>query len=88
MRNLDVRKCGAGKTIRRKYWMISRLDGREIDSGIVLHKEVMFRDNPWRQGATLDDGLFRLQGHIKNAWLEAGGRELAPPDQARVQINV
>jgi len=32
--------------------------------------------------------LFRLQGHIKNAWLEAGGRELAPPDQARVQINV
>lgn len=84
--DLDIRQYGAGKTIRKKYKIINEA-GDTIDSGWVLHKEVMAKDNPYRQGATLDDGLFRLQGHIKQAWLMGGGHELDPPDQIRVQIN-
>ena len=84
--DLDIRQHGTGRTIRRKYQIVNDLD-EALDTGIVLHKEVMARDNPYRQGAELDDGLYRLIGHIKGAWLAAGGTELEPPDQARVQIN-
>ncbi len=84
--DLDIRKHGVGRTIRRKY-RITNLIGDTLNQGWVLHKEVMARDNSYRQGATLDDGLYRLQGHIKQAWLQGGGQELDPPDQASVIIS-
>lgn len=85
-RNLNICRFGAGKTIRRKYEIVNWM-GETIDEGILLHKQVMGKDNPYRQGAELSDGHLRLQGHIKQAWLDAGGKELEPPDIASVRIT-
>jgi len=84
--DLDVREYGAGKTIRRKYRVVNYM-GDVIDSGRVLHKKVMGKDNPYRQGAELSDGAARLRSHIKDAWLSGGGVELEPPDHAEIVIN-
>ena len=85
--NLDIRSEGEGKTIRRKYRIVSLLNFNEVSRGIVLHKEVMAKDNMYRQGAVLDDGVMRLKGHILSAWLAGGGKQLNPPDAAVVEIT-
>ena len=84
--DLDIREYGAGRTIRRKYWIENEL-GEKTPAGWVLHKEVMEKDNHYRQGAELSSNTGRLLGHIENAWLSSGGKMPEPPDQIRFVIN-
>ncbi len=80
--DLDIREHGAGRTIRRKYWIENELS-ETLDTGWVLHKEAMGKDNPYRQGAELSDNTGRLLGHIENAYRRNSGM----PDGAVIKIN-